>query len=72
MCTSNFVDQTRQSLNPIQNLKNLQHPAVALHQAENGLGMRPAAQTAAPSPLQDAIQIDPRRNVFGGTLLGGG
>lgn len=41
MCTSNFVTQTRNSLNPVMNLSNLQHPAVALHQAEDGLSMTP-------------------------------
>jgi hypothetical protein len=41
MCTSQFVTQTRNSLNPVMNLSNLQHPAVALHQAEAGLAMAP-------------------------------
>lgn len=49
MCTSAFVDQTRQSLNPIQNLNNLQHPAVALHQAESGIGLRQPAIAAQPA-----------------------
>lgn len=41
MCTSQFVTQTRNSLNPVMNLRNLQHPAVALKQAEAGLAMTP-------------------------------
>lgn len=41
MCTSQFVTQTRNSLNPVMDIKNLQHPAVLLHQGEAGLAMSP-------------------------------
>jgi len=69
---SPFSTQTRNSWNPVMNVKNLTQPAVALHQAETGLGFYAKGPGAPPSPLQDSVDFAPQKKVFSGTFLGGG